>query len=217
MNPSAIDADGLMHATPVRRPFDRPGWTFEHALDGLRALARRGGDHVDLISQNGRPIAVQFPEVVRALKRLDGKWVLDGELVVSDEHGRPSPELVRRRGAMKVNGSIVAASRAMPATIFVFDLLLQDGDDLRRRPLSERRARLAELVETQPRMQLVGSLPEHGIALFEQTCAMDFEGIVGKDLTSMYRAGTHPTWIKVKNPRYSRADAAALRNAHAGE
>jgi len=44
-----------MRATLVRRAFNRPGWTFEHKLDGFRALARREGDRVDLPSRTGRP------------------------------------------------------------------------------------------------------------------------------------------------------------------
>jgi hypothetical protein len=43
----AISSNDLMHATLVRRPFNRAGWCFENKLDGFRALARRDGDRVD--------------------------------------------------------------------------------------------------------------------------------------------------------------------------
>jgi len=51
-----------MHVTVARRPFNRAGWGFENKLDGFRALARREGDRIDLLSRTGRPIAVNFPE-----------------------------------------------------------------------------------------------------------------------------------------------------------
>ena len=79
MKPSAVGAADLMHATLVRRAFNRPGWAFENKLDGFRALARREGDRIDLLSRTGRMIGSNFPEVVAALRRLPGSWVIDGE------------------------------------------------------------------------------------------------------------------------------------------
>jgi bifunctional non-homologous end joining protein LigD len=96
----AISSNDLMHATLVRRPFNRAGWAFESKLDGFRGLARRERDHVELLSRSGRSIGVCFPKIARALKRIPGEWVLDGELVVPDERGHPSFEAVRRRGVM---------------------------------------------------------------------------------------------------------------------
>jgi len=209
---SAIGADDLMHATLVRRAFNRAGWVFDNKLDGFRALARRDGDRVELLSRTGRPIAINFPDVVSALRGVDGSWVLDGELVVPDERGHPSFEGIRRRGVMKLPSSIAAAVRAAPAALCVFDLLLIDGEDLRRLPLRERQARLADLVETVPGLQLVRALPDRVEALFAQVCEMDLQAIVGKDLAAApYERGVQPTWAKGENPPYSRQEAPGFR------
>jgi len=194
VTPAGIGHEDLMHATLVRRPFNRAGWVFENKLDGFRALARREDDRVDLLSRTGRPIAINFPDVVSALRGVDGSWVLDGELVVPDERGHPSFEGVRRRGVMKLQSSIAAAARSSPAL-----------------PLRERQARLADLVETVPGLQLVRGLQDHGEALFAQACEMDLEGIVGKDLAAPYKRGVQPTWVKIKNPTYSRPEALGFR------
>ena len=93
----------------------------------------------------------------------------------------------------------------------VFDLLLQDGEDLRPLLLSERKERLAALVQTVPGLQLVRSLPEHDEALFAQACEMDLEGIIGKDLAAHYKRGVQPAWVKTKNPNYSRQEALGFR------
>jgi len=74
--------------------------------------------------------------------------------------------------------------RAAPAALLVFDVLLVDGNDLRNLPLRERQARLADLVQTGPGLQLVRSLAEHGEALL---------------------------WAKIKNPSYSRQEALGFR------
>ena len=200
-----------MHATLVRRPFNRAGCFFQNKLDGFCALARREGDRVDLLSRTARPIAVNFPDVVSALKAIDCDWILDGELVVPDDRGHPSFKGVRRRGVMNVPSSIAAAVRSAPAALCVFDVLLIYGDDLRTLPLRERQARLADLAQTGPGLQLVRSLAEHGEALLAQACEMDLEGIVGKHLAAPYKRGLQPTWVKIKNPNYSRQEARGSR------
>jgi bifunctional non-homologous end joining protein LigD len=43
-------------------------------LDGFRALARREGERVDLLSRTGPSLAGSFPEIVGALKRIPGDW-----------------------------------------------------------------------------------------------------------------------------------------------
>ena len=50
MKPFTVGCDDLIHATLARQPFNRPGWVFENKLDGFRALARREGDRVELLS-----------------------------------------------------------------------------------------------------------------------------------------------------------------------
>jgi ATP-dependent DNA ligase len=183
VKPSAIGPDVLMHATLVRHPFNRPGWGFEHKLDGFCALAWRERDRIELISRTGRHLGMCFPEIVATLKQIPGTWVLDAELVVPDKRGHPSFELVRRRGVMKLAGSIAVAARSTPAALCVFDLLLRGAVDLRGLHLHRPQEHLAELIVDAPGIQRVKSLEEHGIALFEQACLLDMEGVVGKDLT----------------------------------
>ena len=86
-----------MQPTLHARPFTAAGWRFEMKLDGFRALARRRGAEVELLSRTGRSIGAQFPEILAQLKRIPGAWAIDAELVVPDERGHPSFEHVRRR------------------------------------------------------------------------------------------------------------------------
>ena len=82
-----------------------------------------------------------------------------------------------------------------------FDLLEVDDDDLRRRPVEERKGILAKLL----------SHPDEGIAfnehyegdgaiIYKNACALGCEGIVSKRLGSPYRSGRADCWVKVKNP-----------------
>jgi len=82
---------------------------------------------------------------------------------------------------------------------FVFDLLAQDGENLRARPLEERKARLAELVAQAPGVirysdHVIGG----GARFFEAACRSGLEGIVSKRRDQPYLPGRGPAWRKVK-------------------
>ena len=210
MRPSSIDYDDLMHAMLMPRPFAARGWSFEMKMDGFRALARRDGGRVDLISRTGRPLAPAFPDIVGVLKTLPGSWVLDGELVVMDVGGEHSLERARRRVAMKLPKTIQAAVLVSPAQLCVFDVLFSHGRDVRSLPLSERREILAALIQSRPGLMRLGWIDEHGDAALAQARELDLDGIVGKRDDSPYRRGPQATWVKIKNPEYSRRGAAPL-------
>ena len=117
------------------------------------------------------------------------RFLLDGETIVTDDSGLAVFELVRRHryGAQ--------------AVLVAFDLIELDGEDLRRRPIEHRKAKLAKLIRV-PRAGIV--LNEHyegdGEIVFQHACKLGCEGIVSKRLGSPYRSGRSPHWLKIKNP-----------------
>jgi len=187
----------LTGVTPLRLtsrdvPFDDPEWVFELKYDGFRALAYVDGDRCRLVSRNRRrfdqfdPLAAAVARSLRAERA-----VLDGEIACVDEHGRSQfyPLMVRR----------------CQPRFFAFDLLWVDGDDVRGRSLLERKARLRALVpDGDPRLLYVDHIEERGVALFEEICEMDLEGITAKRKKGLYREGTR--WLKIKNRNYSQAE-----------
>ena len=212
LHASGIHASDLMYPTLIERPFSRPGWSFELKLGGFRALARRDHKGVELISRAGRPLDATYPEVVDALQTILGSWVLDGELIVTDSHGHPSLDALRRRAAMTLRKTIVAAFTEAPVALCVFDVLYARNTDVRALPLSKRRELLEDLLKPRPGLQLVRSIEEHGEAAFAKACELGLEGIVGKQDDSPYQRGKRPTWVKIKNPDYSRQDALRKRS-----
>ena len=152
-------------------------------------------------------MAAAFPEVVAALNHLPVGLALDGELVVPDTEGRSDFEEVRRRNILQRPRMIAEGAAKRPAGLVVFDLLELDDEDLRTRPLHERRAALHEHIRPGPRLQLIQHIDTHGEALFHAIAAQDFEGIVAKRLDVPYKAGRQAAWLKVKNREYSRRGA----------
>ena len=117
-------------------------------------------------------------------------FVIDGEAIVTDDKGLAVFDLVRR------------ARHGEDAVLCAFDLIELDGEDLRRRPIEDRKRKLSRLIRT-PRPGIV--LNEHyegdGEIVFQHACRLGCEGIVSKRLGSPYRSGRADCWVKVKNPK----------------
>src|ERR671917_80002 len=69
------------------------GWVYEQKWDGFRAIAFVDGDDVYLQSRNGRPLSRYFPE----LEFPQGRYVLDGEIVLFDADGRQDFDALGQR------------------------------------------------------------------------------------------------------------------------
>ena len=92
---------------------------------------------------------------------------------------------------------------------YAFDMLVSDGDDLRKLPLSMRKTNLARLLARRVDGIFLSDFEqgEIGPDLFRHACLMGLEGLVSKRRDSVYRAGRSPHWVKVKNrqhPAFSR-------------
>ena len=126
-----IDHRSLMLLDIAPTPFRDPAWGWEPKFDGFRMLAFRQGKTARLLTRNGNEIGERFPEVWVALAAIGTDCVLDGELTVADERGRPDWNALRPRAAMSRPASITAAAKARPATFYAFDLLAMGKRDLR--------------------------------------------------------------------------------------
>ena len=120
-------------------------WLAEWKWDGIRSqLVHRGGETF-LWSRGEELIGERFPEIVAIAGHLPERVVLDGEILPWNEHGvMPFAELQRRIGRKTVGKKLLAE---VPCTFLAYDLLEEGGEDLRPRPMGERRERLAVLVE----------------------------------------------------------------------
>ena len=177
--------------SPTKAPPSGPGWIHEIKHDGFRILARRDGAGVWLITRNGNDFTSRFPLAVDAVTRLPAhSFLLDGEAIVTNDRGLAVFELIRRQ------------RHGGDAVLIALDLIELEGEDLRRRPLEERKRKLAKLVRgPHPGIVLNEIFEGDGEILFEHACKLGCEGIVSKRLGSLYRSGRSPHWVKIRNPR----------------
>jgi DNA ligase D-like protein (predicted ligase) len=181
-------------------PFDSDDYLFEVKWDGIRALAFFGPGLARVQGRKLTDSTVRYPEIVAALKTLEGEGILDGEIAVLDEEGRPDFQRVLVREQTRGEKAARAKARAHPAVYIAFDLLYRNGEWLLELPLLERRRRLSELLAKAPR-PLVESeyVVGRGMALFEEAEKRGLEGIFAKRLVSRYVPGERTTsWLKIK-------------------
>jgi bifunctional non-homologous end joining protein LigD len=181
-----------MLASPAEQPFDHADWLFEVKWDGYRAIAEVEDGQVRLYSRNLLAFHRRYSPIVNSLERLGHDAVLDGEIVVVDETGKPRFQFLQ---SYQKTGQGVLVYQ-------VFDLLYLDGHDLRNLPLVRRKELLAGLLDQLPNVKLSEHVQEHGIALYKAVSEAGLEGIVAKDARSRYREGARSqSWLKIKTHR----------------
>ena len=191
--PAAVEQAGSDGATVV-----------DGKLDGIRVQAHRRGDDVRVFTRSLDDITERVPEVVEAALALGADTlVLDGEAIALDATGRPRPfqETAARTASSR---SVADLRRQVPLSVFFFDVLHHDGEDLIDAPARERFGRLEELA---PPGLLVPRLwaddRESAQGFFDELVAAGHEGVVVKDADAPYAAGRRGAgWVKVK-PRHT--------------
>jgi len=168
---------------------DDSGWAFEIKWDGYRTLAFVEGGVVRLQSSNLYDVTAKYPELQDLAGSVAaGRAILDGELVVLDDEGRPRFELIQRHERQ--------------AALFVFDVLAVDDHEAIGLPYEERRRLLGELVEPGPNWAVPAHRIGGGAELLDATGQRELEGVMAKRLGTSYRPGTRTKeWRKVKHRR----------------
>ena len=107
------------------------------------------------------------------------------------------------------SGERTRARNDSRATACAFDLLMLNGDDVRKKPFAERKAMLRKVLRrTHNGVQYVEHTEGDGAGMFKAACKLGLEGIVSKKVDAPYRSDPSRTWIKVKNPKAPAASRA---------
>jgi bifunctional non-homologous end joining protein LigD len=185
-----------MLATPVDEPFDDPKWLFELKWDGYRCLAtiERDGS-VKLVSRNGKDFGPKFPELAGLAEAFSERpLIVDGEIVVLDDDGRPSFGKLQER--------LDRYGRNDPSkyrvTFVAFDLLYGNGRDLRKEPLEKRKAALESVLTGAGPVMYSKHVIGDGIELFELASRRGLEGAIAKRRASTYQERRSRDWLKIK-------------------
>src|SRR5262245_14166297 len=172
------------------KPPSGSGWAHELKHDGYRLQIHIRDGRVRLYTMNGADWSKRYPLIVESAARINGAAIIDAEVVWIGSDGVADFDALHSR----------LNDRA--AVALAFDLLALDGEDLRRKPFSERKAALRKILKrTRRGIQYVEHAEGDGRQMFKAVCKIGLEGIVSKKLNAPYRAGPSRTWVKVKNPK----------------
>lgn len=178
-----------MLAKVSEQPVERAGWSYEIKWDGYRVIAfiARGG--VRLQSRNLKDYTEVFSPVASKLASIEHECVLDGEVVVLDEKGLPSFQMLQnylRSG----DGVLV---------YYIFDILHLDGRDLMRSGYKERRKMLESLILNEGTIRISATYEGSGSDFYKQAVLKGLEGVIAKRQDSKYLPGVRSDgWMKTK-------------------
>ncbi|MEY2445289.1 MAG: bifunctional non-ous end joining protein LigD [Ilumatobacteraceae bacterium] len=178
-----------MKAAIGNLPPDDENWAYEIKWDGYRTLGFVDGGRTRWQSSNLIDVTAKYPELADFGASVNApSAIIDGELVVLDEEGRPSFELMQQH--------------ATQVAFYAFDVLSIDGRDTISLQYEMRRELLAGLVEAGQNWMVPAHRIGEGEALVAATVERGLEGVMAKRLGSLYVPGKRtPNWRKVKNRR----------------
>lgn len=179
--------------SPVERPPNGEGWCHEIKFDGYRVQLRIEGSAARLKTRKGLDWTEKFEAIAKEGGALPDA-LIDGEIVALDHNGAPDFSTLQ---------AAISDGKTDQLLFYAFDLLFADGEDLRRLPLGERKARLKKLLEARPKskaklIRYVEHFESGGDAVLQSACKLALEGIVSKKLSSPYRSGRSEDWTKAK-------------------
>jgi ATP-dependent DNA ligase len=176
---------------------DGDDYVYEVKLDGFRCIAFVDGEEQFLQSRNGKALGRYFPE----LRLPEGRYVLDGEIVVRDSEGHEDFDALGQR-IHPAASRVELLSVQTPAVLIAFDLLARDDDSLLERPFSERRAELERLLgEGAFRGAPVELMQAVDSAEAAEGWLRDAEGVIAKERSAPYLPGERKGMVKVKRTR----------------
>ncbi|MEM2040441.1 MAG: ATP-dependent DNA ligase [Nitrososphaerota archaeon] len=184
----------------------------EYKYDGERMQIHKNNGEILIFSRRQENITYQFPDVIeRCRSRIRARQaIVECEAVAVDPDTGdmlPFQELMHRRRKYEIE----KAAELYPVSLFFFDALLIDGDELIDRPLLERRSMLGEIIDQSEDMSLTRAievsdcetLDKYMLKAVEDGC----EGVIVKDISprSVYMAGARGwLWIKYKRSYVSK-------------
>jgi len=179
--------------TSVERPPRGEGWGHEIKFDGYRVQMRVEDGEASLKTRKGLDWTGKFASIAKEGSALPDVMI-DGEIVALDSKGVPDFSALQ---------AAIADGKTDNLIFFAFDLLFADGLDLRRLPLSDRKAKLRQLLEARPRgkqkcIRYVEHFEADGEAVMDSARQLSMEGVVSKKLRAPYHSGRSDSWTKAK-------------------
>ncbi|CAN5198019.1 DNA ligase D [soil metagenome] len=167
-----------------------PEWVYELKWDGYRALANIDDGNVVLYSRNGHSFNEKFSSIVRGLESISHNAILDGEIVLLNDDGKPVFQNLQNY-SLDDEGEL---------RYYVFDLLHLNGHNTMGLTLEERKSLIPDVIEDAPGVLYSEHIKENASEFYEKAIEKGMEGVIAKKSTSKYFPGIRSdSWLKIKS------------------
>ncbi len=177
---------------------------FEIKLDGIRIQPHKRKGEIWLFTRRMEDYTSMFPDLEQSVEQSiePERAIVDGELVaINKDTGKPMPfqEVLRRRRKYDIED----VAEEIPVQVYLFDVLLVEGETMIEKSYIERREKLEEIVDSGDRIKIVDHRvldnPDEIQSFRAEALSMGHEGLLAKNLDSAYRAGRREfAWLKLK-------------------
>ena len=192
----------------IKEAFEKVGRpaAFEYKYDGFRMQIHKNKEGIKIFTRRLDDVSKQFPEVVEFANELvkGDSFILDSEAVGYDpKSGKYLPfQSISQR--IKRKHDIHKMAKDFPVEINVFDILKFEGKNMLKKPFIERRNLAETIIKPVKKKlvlakQLVTANEEEANAFYQEALNMGEEGIMAKNLESIYKPGSRVGYgVKVK-------------------
>ncbi|MED3687305.1 RNA ligase family protein [Peribacillus butanolivorans] len=195
----------LLHKT--EQPFEDNDFITELKLDGIRLILSKFDNQIRLYTRHNNEVTRKFPELLQL--DIPNGTILDGEIIVTDQQGKPDFEAMMERFQSKNSEHAIQYC--------VFDVIYHKGQKVTHLPLNERKELLDEIVEDTKLICKVRWMYGNSPAYFDLVKQQGLEGIVQKKANSQYQINKRShDWLKVINYQYTDAVITGLRKDEFG-
>lgn len=165
-------------------------WLFEIKYDGYRILSFVENGKVKMLSRNKKDYTKKFESIAKSLLKIDQTaFIVDGEIVCFNEFGKSDFGLLQQSIKNGKNNF----------QYVVFDLLSLNGEDLRSNPLFKRKNELEKLlVKAENNLIYSNHVIDNGKECFNLAKEKQLEGIMAKNIDSLYSGTRTKDWLKIK-------------------
>lgn len=191
------------------KPFNSERYIAEWKQDGWRMLISKWDGQIRLYSRHKNEFTSVFKEFQSVA--MPDNTIIDCELIAVDDEGKCNFELLQNQYRAK--------HRTAPLQLVAFDILFYNGEDVRKKPLMERKQLLAEVIEPSDKLIITQYVDgSDAVQYFELIKQHGLEGIVMKAKSSTYQSkrSTNKQWVKVIAYQYDIVAIEGIRKKEFG-
>jgi bifunctional non-homologous end joining protein LigD len=161
-------------------------WIHEIKFDGYRVQVHLRDAVVKVFTRRGNDWTNRFRKIAGDAWHIDaGSAIIDGEAVVPAADGTTDFSVLQNE----------LKGRSKKIVMVAFDLLYFNGYDLRKLPLSERKALLQKII-AKTDIQFSETFEIDGREMYKHACKTGLEGVVSKVRDYRYVSGRVNDWVK---------------------